>query len=83
MVNDKDHSNVFQLLPSGATYYFCKADIPRGMDADELKEAASVYGLNGAVYPSVTHALASAVNNAHADDLVFVGGSTFVVAEVI
>ena len=83
MVNDKDHGNVFQLLPSGATYYFCKADIPRGMDADTLKEAASVYGLNGAVYPSVTHALSSAINNAHADDLVFVGGSTFVVAEVI
>ncbi|MBN2614752.1 MAG: bifunctional folylpolyglutamate synthase/dihydrofolate synthase [Bacteroidales bacterium] len=83
MVSDKDHDTVLQLLPKGAKYYFCKPDIPRGLEAEKLKEKAEPFELNGMTYSSVTHALASAVNSAHSEDLVFVGGSTFVVAEVI
>ncbi len=83
MVADKDHKEVLALLPQNATYYFCKADIPRGLDAELLKEKAFKAGLNGSSYPSVMHAYNSAVNNAGPHDLVFVGGSTFVVAEVI
>ncbi len=83
MVADKNHEEVLALLPQNATYYFCKADIPRGLDAEILKEKAFKAGLNGSSYPSVRHAYNSAVNNAGPHDLVFVGGSTFVVAEVI
>ncbi len=83
MVSDKSHDGLLQLLPKKATYYFCKADIPRGLDAEILKEKAFKTGLNGNSYPSVMHAYQSAVNNAGPNDLVFVGGSTFVVAEVI
>lgn len=83
MVNDKKPESMLFLLPKGATYYFCKADIPRGMDANELKQYAFKAGLRGESYSSVTKAFNSAINNAGANDLVFVGGSTFVVAEVI
>ncbi len=83
IVSDKDYDGILSLLPGSATYYFCKADIPRAMDAEELKNKAEDFGLNGNFYPSVTHAYSSAINNAGANDLVFVGGSTFVVAEII
>ncbi len=83
MVNDKKPESMLFLLPKGATYYFCKADIPRGMDANELKQYAFKAGLRGESYSSVIKAFNSAINNAGANDLVFVGGSTFVVAEVI
>ncbi|MBN2637812.1 MAG: bifunctional folylpolyglutamate synthase/dihydrofolate synthase [Bacteroidales bacterium] len=83
MVSDKNHDAILQLLPKTAKYYYCKPDIPRGLDAEELKAKADELGLSGMTYSSVTHALASAVNNAHPEDLVFVGGSTFVVAEVV
>ena len=83
MVSDKSHDSLLQLLPKNATYYFCKADIPRGLEAEILKEKAFKAGLNGHSYPSVMHAYHSALNNAGPNDLVFVGGSTFVVAEVI
>lgn len=83
MVSDKERENIYRLLPKNATYYFCKADIPRGLDAEVLKEEASQYKLSGQSYTSVMHAYSSAVNNAGPHDLVFVGGSTFVVAEVI
>lgn len=83
MVSDKERENIYRLLPKNATYYFCKADIPRGLDAEALKEEAFQYKLTGQSYISVTHAYSSAVNNAGPNDLVFVGGSSFVVAEVI
>lgn len=83
MVSDKERENIYRLLPKNATYYFCKADVPRGLDAEVLKEEASRYKLSGESYTSVMHAYSSAVNNAGPHDLVFVGGSTFVVAEVI
>lgn len=83
MVSDKEPDAVLRLLPKDATYYFCKADIPRGLDAETLKEEAFQYKLAGQSYISVMHAYSSAVNNAGPHDLVFIGGSTFVVAEVI
>jgi dihydrofolate synthase / folylpolyglutamate synthase len=83
MVNDKDHSKVLAMLPKDATYYFCRPDIPRGLDAESLKQKAESFGLHGLTYADVTSALAAAKQAAHIDDLVFVGGSTFVVAEVV
>jgi dihydrofolate synthase / folylpolyglutamate synthase len=83
MVNDKDVSGVLSLLPNNATYYFCKADIPRAMDAEELKVHAATYYLSGKTFPSVRDAYNAARANADENDLVFVGGSTFVVAEVL
>ncbi len=83
MVNDKDSDKILSLLPKDATYYFCKPDIPRGMDEEELKIRAEKHGLNGLFYNSVERAFGSAFNNARPRDMVFVGGSTFVVAELI
>jgi len=83
MVNDKDISKVLSMLPTNATYYFCRPDIPRGLEAESIKEQAAKFDLHGNAYPSVKSALASAQQQAKKDDLVFVGGSTFVVAEVV
>jgi dihydrofolate synthase/folylpolyglutamate synthase len=83
MVNDKDSSKVLSMLPKDAIYYFCKPDIPRGLEAESLKEKAEIFGLKGGVYDSVRSALLSAQTAATQTDLVFVGGSTFVVAEVV
>ncbi len=83
MVKDKDISKILALLPKQAIYYFCSPDIPRAKSALELKEEASVFGLKGNHYESVLFALEIAKKNASENDLIFVGGSTFVVAEVI
>jgi dihydrofolate synthase/folylpolyglutamate synthase len=83
MVNDKEAANVLKLLPVSAKYYFCKANIPRGRNASELKNEAEKYGLKGEVYLSVKEAFKAARETARPDDLIFVGGSTFVVAEVL
>ena len=83
MVNDKDIDHVLQLLPHNCEYYFCKANIPRGLDANILAEKAFELGLRGKVYDSVRDAYQSAVNAANFDDIVFVGGSNFIVAEVV
>lgn len=83
MVSDKDIDHVLQLLPRHAEYYFCKADIPRGLDANLLAQKAFDLGLRGKVYDSVRDAYRSAVNAALFDDVVFVGGSNFIVAEVV
>jgi len=83
MVNDKDISKILYMMPTKAIYYFCKPDIPRGLDADDLKEQGASHRLYGSSYPSVKDALEAARENAYASDLIFVGGSTFVVAEVI
>ena len=82
-VNDKDIDGILHLLPHYAEYYFCKADIPRGLDANILAAKALEAGLRGNVYESVQQAYNSALNNAHFDDVVFIGGSNFTVAEVI
>lgn len=83
VVGDKDVSRVLKLLPPTATYYFCKADIPRGLDAQELKKQAFECQLIGKTYVSVQHAYEAACANAVQDDLVFIGGSIFTVAEVL
>ncbi len=82
-VNDKDIDGILHLLPHYADYYFCKADIPRGLDANILAEKALEAGLRGNVYESVQQAYNSALNNARFEDVVFIGGSNFTVAEVI
>jgi dihydrofolate synthase/folylpolyglutamate synthase len=83
MVHDKDQSKILKLLPKNALYYFCKPNIPRGLDASLLKEKAVEFGLIGEIYDSVNEALRSATEDATSEDLIFVGGSTFVVAEVV
>jgi dihydrofolate synthase/folylpolyglutamate synthase len=82
MVNDKDISKVLDLLPKEATYIFCQASIPRAMDAHELARKGKEKGLIGQVISKVTDALEFARKNASPDDLIFIGGSTFVVAEI-
>lgn len=83
MVRDKDISKMLNLLPQNATYYFAKANIPRGMESELLREKAADFGLIGKAYPSVSKALAAAKRRAKKDDIIYVGGSTFVVAEII
>ncbi len=82
VVNDKDVSKMLTLLPTEAIYYFCQANIPRALPAAELAERAAAAGLRGAVHGPVTAAVAAARAAAGPDDVVFIGGSTFVVAEV-
>lgn len=82
-VNDKDLSKILALLPKEASYYFCKPNIPRGLDAEILAQQAAAYGLQGEVIADVRTALEAAKSNAEAEDMIFVGGSTFVVAEVL
>ena len=83
MVNDKDITKVLSLLPKDATYYFCKPDIPRGLEAENLQQQAAALHLHGQTYPSVKEALQAAQHWAGENDLVFAGGSTFVVAEIV
>lgn len=83
MVKDKDISKILALLPKKADYYFCQPDIPRAKSANELQIESNSFGLHGNFYNSVQSALEAAKNKASIDDLIFVGGSTFVVAEVV
>lgn len=83
MVNDKDITKVLSMLPKNATYYFCKPDIPRGLEAETLQQQAAALQLHGQAYPSVKMALNAAQQTAAPHDLVFAGGSTFVVAEIV
>ncbi|MDA3930047.1 MAG: bifunctional folylpolyglutamate synthase/dihydrofolate synthase [Prolixibacteraceae bacterium] len=82
-VNDKNIEGILRLLPSDALYYFTQAKIDRAMDANILNQLAVKFKLKGNAYFSVTEALEKAKSNAGSNDLIFVGGSTFVVAEVI
>ncbi|MCF8231064.1 MAG: bifunctional folylpolyglutamate synthase/dihydrofolate synthase [Bacteroidales bacterium] len=82
-VNDKNLTEVLSLLPESATYYFCKADIPRGLPTSVLVKEAAKVGLKGEEYPSVKEAFEAAKANAGKNDLVFAGGSTFTVAEIL
>ena len=83
MVRDKDSSGVLRVLPTKASYYFCKPGIPRGKNAHELQQQALELDLYGTHYPTVKEAFASAKSQAGNNDLIFIGGSTFVVAEVL
>jgi dihydrofolate synthase/folylpolyglutamate synthase len=82
LVKDKDISAVLQLLPQGANYYFCQANIPRAMDAVLLAEQAAAHRLRGKVIRNVNEAIREAEHNASKNDMIFIGGSTFVVAEI-
>jgi dihydrofolate synthase / folylpolyglutamate synthase len=81
-VKDKDIDSLLEILPKEASYYFCQAKIPRAMPADELHQRANTYGLNGIVVSDVNEALMLARNKANTNDMIFIGGSTFVVAEL-
>lgn len=83
VVNDKNVNSILPLLPKNATYYFCKPNIPRGLDAEVLKTIFLENGFKGTSYNSVNEALKSAKLKASLQDLIYVGGSTFVVAEII
>lgn len=83
VVDDKNIDKILEILPEKATYYFTKANIPRALDQNLLKEKANKYGLKGNSYEKVEIALKNAKKNAKYNDLIFIGGSTFVVAEVV
>ena len=83
VVSDKKLEEVLPLFPEVAAYYFCKPDIPRGMCEVVLQEQAKEFGLIGKKYPSVKVAFEDALLNANQEDIIYVGGSTFVVAEII
>jgi len=83
VVNDKDLADILPVFPKNAVYYFCKPNILRGLDEVQLKNEASQFGLKGNTYDSVSKAYAEARNNANPNDMIYIGGSTFVVAEII
>ncbi len=83
LVNDKNLDVILPLFPKHAIYYFCKPNISRGIDEMILKEKAAEFNLIGYTYISVSNAYLAATKNAHIDDLIYIGGSTFVVAEIL
>ena len=82
MVKDKDISGVLDLLPTKATYYFCQPQLERALSARELANEAEKHGLKGSVFSTVELAINAARKNANTHDLIYIGGSTFVVAEI-
>ena len=83
MVNDKDVAKTLAMLPKQASYYFCKPDVPRGLEVSVLENVGLEMGLNYIPFQSVSEALQAAKGLAKRDDIIYVGGSTFVVAEVV
>ena len=83
MVNDKDINGVLELLPQYATYYFTKASVKRALPEDELLQKAQKMGLQGTSYPTVTDAVRAAKEKCLPEDCIFVGGSSFIVADLL
>jgi dihydrofolate synthase/folylpolyglutamate synthase len=83
MVSDKDPKTILSLLPKNAKYYFTKANIPRALDENELLRKAAMEGLKGSAFHCVSEALTAAKKEALKEDFIFIGGSTFVVAEAL
>ncbi|MEL7531796.1 MAG: folylpolyglutamate synthase/dihydrofolate synthase family protein [Bacteroidota bacterium] len=83
MVSDKEHNKILAMLPKTAQYYFAKPKIDRGLDALTLQLKAEAFDLKGHIHESVQNAYQAALNAAGPEDLVYIGGSTFVVAEVL
>lgn len=83
MVNDKDVSGVLALLPKDATYYFTKASVKRALPEEELCKLAAKAGLQGSCYPNVPVAVTAAQEKSHPEDFIFVGGSSFIVADLL
>jgi dihydrofolate synthase/folylpolyglutamate synthase len=82
-VNDKDLGLVLPLFPVDAIYYFARASVPRALDEKILKDESAKYDLYGKCYSDVKTALADALKNAGEKDVIFIGGSTFIVADVL
>ena len=83
VVSDKKLEDVLPLLPKNAHYYFCKPNIPRGMPVEELANKAKEYDLNGEVFGSVNEAYKTSLIKSSNNDFIYIGGSTFVVAEIL
>ena len=83
MVSDKDIEAVLALLPQNAVYYFTQASVKRAMPAEKLRAMASAHGLTGRSYPDVGTALKQARADARTEDFIFVGGSSFIVADLL
>ena len=82
-VREKDLNSILPLFPKKAIYYFCSPNVPRGLDVGTLTKKAAEFGLKGESYPSVNAAFSEALQNASKTDFIFIGGSTFTVAEVV
>ncbi|MBU6324086.1 MAG: bifunctional folylpolyglutamate synthase/dihydrofolate synthase [Bacteroidetes bacterium] len=82
-VKEKDLEKILPLFPRNARYYFCKPALERGLDAAVLQEKAAAFGLEGLVYSGVAEAVQAAKEAAGKDDFIYIGGSTFVVAEAL
>lgn len=82
VVNDKDLDSILPLFPTDATYYFCAPDSARALNPEKLKESAEKHALKGQKYDSVMQAFTTAKQNAKPNDFIYIGGSTFVVAEI-
>ena len=82
-VDDKDLNSILPLFPKDAIYYFCKPSVPRGLNANSLKAFAVPFGLKGRSFLTVKLAYQNALKRAAEKDIIFVGGSTFVIAEVL
>lgn len=83
MVNDKDVSSVLELVPKDAKYYFTRASIERALTPEEIAKKALVYGLRGDTYDNIKQAIDAAKQNADENDLIFIGGSSFIVADAL
>ncbi|MGC6285973.1 MAG: bifunctional folylpolyglutamate synthase/dihydrofolate synthase, partial [Polaribacter sp.] len=83
VVSDKNLDTILPLFPKEARYYFCKPNVPRGLTSTFLQEKAETFNLIGGVFASVNEAYQAALKNASKKDVIYIGGSTFVVAEVV
>ncbi|MDN3596379.1 bifunctional folylpolyglutamate synthase/dihydrofolate synthase [Zunongwangia endophytica] len=83
VVSDKDLDEILPMFPNNAIYYFCKPDVPRGLEAEKLMQKSMEFGLKGEVFRSVSDAYRTALEKAAKEDLIFCGGSNFTVAEII
>ncbi len=82
-VNDKDITSILSPLPRDAVYYFTRASVPRALDPETLQNIAATRGLHGTIWPDVAAALTAARADASPTDLIFIGGSTFIVADAL
>ena len=83
MVSDKDVTTILAMLPKDAVYYFTQASVKRALSADDMRQKAALCGLSGHSYPTVSEAYNAALSDAEADDFVYVGGSSYVVADLL
>ncbi|MCG2611400.1 bifunctional folylpolyglutamate synthase/dihydrofolate synthase [Flavobacterium sp. SM15] len=83
VVNDKDLDDILPLFPKNANYFFCRPNVPRGLDEKILELKAAEFGLKGRVFNSVSEAYRNALLISKSNDFIYIGGSTFVVAEIV